>query len=421
MGRVKEIMIKMEQYPFYGVSDRLVSAHLFGNKRVREFVLKNGFDGFCSYCGDMTKVLPLRSIVEYIDSIILKYFGDPDNEGLGWDSHFGDEKTLGFHDEEGGYITPDNRSFYNDMRQLLFETGFHVDDDDLETDIADALSYHIHLVEKDPYGLNGTEDRWVDWQIIKEEAMKMAKADVSLDDMVKHEKARLDYLKEDIYQAHYPLQIKRSLTLYRVVNYDKKRLPLLFRDLSSPPEEYTRDLRMSRKGDSVFYGAENMDTALKEALIDNGDKYSYIGKFCSKHDLRLLDLTKIPALITIFDQEQFHLLLFLQLFCKAVSEPNKDHDSIEYAPTQLITYYFRHWLRHYEADRCNYPIDGIIYTSSKDGAMNAVLFYDNKESRKHLELQEWTCIHEGQPTTRLYPRWMKYVDGALGVIRDFWL
>ena len=38
-------MIEMEQDPFYGVSKRLVSAHLFENKLVREFVLANGFDG----------------------------------------------------------------------------------------------------------------------------------------------------------------------------------------------------------------------------------------------------------------------------------------------------------------------------------------------------------------------------------------
>lgn len=71
MGRAKEMMIEMEQDPFYGVSDRLVSAHLFENKLVRDFVLKNGFDGVCAYCGDMTKVLPLKSIVEEIDRIIL--------------------------------------------------------------------------------------------------------------------------------------------------------------------------------------------------------------------------------------------------------------------------------------------------------------------------------------------------------------
>jgi hypothetical protein len=137
MGRAKEMMIEMEQDPFYGVSDRLVSAHLFENKLVRDFVLKNGFDGVCSYCGDMTKVLPLKSIVEEIDRIILRYFGEPDNEGVGWDSGFENDAT-GFHSEGGGYIVPNNKPYYDDMHELLFCTGFEVKDDDLESDIASA-------------------------------------------------------------------------------------------------------------------------------------------------------------------------------------------------------------------------------------------------------------------------------------------
>lgn len=47
-NKAKELMIEMEQDPFYGVSKRLVSAHLFENKLVREFVLTNGFDDTCS-------------------------------------------------------------------------------------------------------------------------------------------------------------------------------------------------------------------------------------------------------------------------------------------------------------------------------------------------------------------------------------
>ena len=78
-----------------------------------------------------------------------------------------------------------------------------------------------------------------------------------------------------------------------------------------------------------------------------------------------------------------------------MSKSVPEHDAIEYAPTQLITYYFRNHLRHYEADGSYYPIDGILYTSSKDHSMNAVLFYDNDNSSDHLELLEWECIHNG--------------------------
>lgn len=394
MGRAKEMMIEMEQDPFYGVSDRLVSAHLFENKLVRDFVLKNGFDGVCSYCGDMTKVLPLKSIVEEIDRIILLYFGEPDNEGVGWDSGFENDAT-GFHSEGGGYIVPNNKPYYDDMHELLFCTGFEVKDDDLESDIASALSYHFSLIEQDPYGLNAAEERQLDWRYIVSTAMKMAQAGQSLEEMTKAEAARLDYLKSDIYVAQYPLQVKMDLTLFRIVNYKAELNPVLYGNLTSPPVKYTQNLRMSAKGDSVFYGAANKDTAKSEALSEAGDQYTYVGKFHTKHPLCLLDLTGIPERLTIYDQEQFLLLLFLRYFCNAVSKSVPEHDAIEYAPTQLITYYFRNHLRHYEADGSYYPIDGILYTSSKDHSMNAVLFYDNDNSSDHLELLEWECIHNG--------------------------
>ena len=414
------MMIEMEQDPFYGVSDRLVSAHLFENKLVREFVLKNGFDGLCSYSGDYTKVLPLKSIVEVVDSIILKYYGDASNEGLGWDSHLEDD-IPGFHQEGGGYIVPNGKPYYDDIRQLLFECGFRVDDDDLEKDIADALSFHDALIEQDPYGLNEAEERWVDWRIIKERAINMAKESKSLDSMISLEAARLDYLKGDIYTAQYPLQVEKELTLYRTVNYQNKRYPLLFRDLTSPPTKFTRDLRKSKKGDSVFYGAESIDTAMKEALSDEKDAFTYLGQFKSKHKLHLLDLTGIPEELSIFDQEQFLLLLFLKKFCEAISEHVPDHDAIKYAPTQLVTYYFRTHLRHYDKDRNSYPLDGILYTSSIDGTKNAVLFYDNEGSRKHIELLGWQRIHKGEITRHTYPKWMKYVESPLACIRKLWM
>ena len=394
MGRAKEMMIEMEQHPLTGVSDRLVSAQLFRNKLVREFVLQNGFNGVCSYCGGMTKVIPLKTVVEKIDSIILKYYGDPDNEGVGWDSGFEDDAP-GYHTEGGGYLVPDNKSYYDDMHQLLFETGFKVDDDKLEQDITEALSYHFCLIEKDPYGLNAAEERVYDWRYIKERAMKMAKAGQSLDSMVKAEAVRLDYLKSDIYTAKYTLQVKKDLTLYRTVNYNEELNPLTFKNLTSPPDQYTCNLRMSVKGDSVFYGADNAKTAKHEALSNENDQFAYIGKFHTKHSMRLLDLTGIPEKLSIFDQEQYYLLLFLRYFCKAISEYVPEHDTIKYAPTQLITYYFRHHLRHYESDENSYPIDGILYTSSKDNAVNTVLFYDNDNSADHLELLEWECIHKG--------------------------
>lgn len=420
MGRAKDMMMEREDNPYMDIPDKYVSGHLFHNKLIRDYVLTKGFDGVCSYCNDETKVLPLKSVVKMIDSIIMKYYGDPDNEGVGWDSSF-EGDVPGFHSEAGGYILPNNRYYYDNMRDFLLGTGFETQNEILFSDIVEGLSHHMHLVDKDPYGENEAEERWIDWRIIKEKAMKMAKDGLSLEEMVKAEAARLDYLKSDIYVAQTPLQVEKILTLYRTVNYNTKRKPLLFRDLTSPPVKYTRDLRMSAKGDSVFYGSLDKETTLREAIKDQNDAYTYVGKFQTKHPLRLLDLTGIRGSITIYDQKQYYLLSFLRIFCEEVSEFIPDHDAIRYAPTQLITYYFRHKLRHYDKNENNYPIDGILFTSSKNGAINVVLFYDNKNSEKHLELIEWDLVFRGNNQHHVYPKSMKYIETVFDLVRRIWM
>lgn len=369
-----------------------VAVHLFKNKLVKEFAFQHSFDGVCDYCGKKTKVLPLSIVVGYIDGIIGEYYGDPDEEGVGWDSTLDRDAISGFHSEGGGYIVPNNRAYFDEMSELLLRNGFVVESDSLWTDIASALSYHARLVERDPYGLNPAEIRWVDWQMIKSRAIGMAREGKSLGKIISIEAARLDYLRKDVYQAIYPFQVKRDLLLYRAVNYQDKLSHVLFTNITSPPASKTREMRMSKKGDSVFYGSTNIETTKKEASMDNSSRYTYIGKFVTKHPLRLLDLTGIPNQLSIFDQKQYHLLAFFRDFCKAISEYVPEQDAINYAPTQLITYYFRKELKHYDDETKSFPIDGILYSSSKDCAMNAVLFFNNERSADHLELLEWQLI-----------------------------
>ena len=88
MGRAKELSMEIESDSFYDLPDKFASVHLLRNSLVNDAAMQVAFDGVCSYCGDFTKVVRLRTLVEIVDDIILRYFGEPDNEGVGWDSHF---------------------------------------------------------------------------------------------------------------------------------------------------------------------------------------------------------------------------------------------------------------------------------------------------------------------------------------------
>ena len=53
-------------------------------------------------------------------------------------------------------------------------------------------------------------------------------------------------------------------------------------------------------------------------------------------------------------------------------------------------------MKFYHQDKSKSDLDGILYTSSKDGSPNAVLFYDNENSEKHLKLLEYETILNGE-------------------------
>jgi len=97
--------------------------------------------------------------------------------------------------------------------------------------------------------------------------------------------------------------------------------------------------------------------------------------------LRLLDLSNLPPVPSIFDQRMNYLsstIIFLHEFVRELSKPiNKDGtEHTEYVPTQVFTEYIRHIFR----DRDGYPIDGIKYLSAKEDQKSCcVLFVTNEQ------------------------------------------
>lgn len=410
MGQAKKIMMELEEkYPHSSldnVSERLVGKALFGNDIIVDYFDKNGSLGNCSYSNIQDIVLPLNVLVRFIYDVIYIYYENIENAGLGWNSGFdrdnaddgyGQDAEHEFHMEQGGYILPPGKHCITDTYSFLMDNGFLCNNSDLLEDIMDGLG-DINLVQKDPYGLTGDEERNVDWRIIKEKSIKMAKEGASLDDIITKEKARLTYMIDDIYIANYPLQIERDLTLYRAVPYESPITPPIpYGNVASAPPQYAACGRMNAKGVSMFYGATSAETGINEACTDPKKPYVYVGKFKSKHPLHLLDLTGIKANLSIFNQSEtdYYILSFLSHFCHEISLPNNG-DALEYVPTQLITHFFRNNLRHFISQTCSLPIDGILYSSAKDGSKNAVLFYDAVNCPQHLDLLECQFYQNGK-------------------------
>lgn len=132
----------------------------------------------------------------------------------------------------------------------------------------------------------------------------------------------------------------------------------------------------------MFYGAFAEKTAIDETFEKGHKKpkVATVATFEATSDLRVLDLTALPPVPSLFDQSKRSIragIIFLYSFVKDVSKRIiKDGiEHIEYVPTQIFTEYFRHIF----FDEHGKKINGILYRSSKhNDEVACVLFLENK-------------------------------------------
>ena len=143
-------------------------------------------------------------------------------------------------------------------------------------------------------------------------------------------------------------------------------------ELGPPPrEKATVANRMNPPGIVMFYGSDEPETALREVARTpecDADRYA-VGKFRTLRETRILDLTDIPRIPSIFEPIRDTLeydprppLIFLNYFAAELSMPIAGDRSVhvEYVPPQVVTEFVRTEFRHE-----GLPLDGIRYRSAR--------------------------------------------------------
>ena len=100
-----------------------------------------------------------------------------------------------------------------------------------------------------------------------------------------------------------------------------------------------------------------------------------IGEFCNSKAITLLDLTNIPNVPYLYDDDYgfIPVVQFLHEFSKIISQPTGENAELEYIPTQVFTEYIRRNLHELN-------LKGIKYQSAENpNGKNLVLFYTNDE------------------------------------------
>lgn len=161
-------------------------------------------------------------------------------------------------------------------------------------------------------------------------------------------------------------------------------------DLGTPPSSIALGVnRMSPVGIPLFYGGEDLDTAVAETTYrGRGGDIVEFGAFELDREVSVLDLTSIPPIPSIFDTASganHFTLKFLNDWADQLSAAfpvSEDRASIDYIPTQVTTEYFM------RLHRGGKSIGGIRYNSVQNAGGVCVA----------LDIPNECCVLTGTPT-----------------------
>lgn len=196
----------------------------------------------------------------------------------------------------------------------------------------------------------------------------------------------LDELGESIRKCSLLTRLKAGTRIYRVRGHKPGRSFTSGAELGPPPEAFARTAgRMNAPGIVVAYASFGAETALVEATGDYPE-WS-LGEFELLQDIRVVDLTEVPAVPSIFERGPRESLQFLNRFAQDVSQPfTPDLEAhIEYTPTQVVSEYLRHRFR----DKRGKAVRGILYSSAKASTTKNLALFMSADEVEGSQTESW--------------------------------
>ncbi len=396
--RQKDWLIHLEERGYSYIGEKYVCAHCFDDDVIREFISRNLDKAKCDYC-DREESVPIAAHIDSVIGLIVEgiesEWGDPNDEGGIWDS---DD-----HDWQPGIVT--------DSEDLIvYGNIIPTTNEKLLGDIASSLRDRIWC-RKSPLLLPHDQALMSAWEAFSYQVKHRTRyvffraPDDPYEDFPVSK--MLDELGRVITETNLVTTLKPGTKLYRVRVDEDGRKYSTAHDLGPPSiEEAKISNRMSPAGIPMFYGALDKETALKETVEQGQENWAEsMATFATLRELRVLDLTHLPEVPSLFDEERRWLrdkIKFLHMFVKDLCQPiERDRrEHIEYVPTQVFTEYLRHlyietdetpssWMNigghrvepnDNTQDRKVPTLQGLLYPSSRQSkGIACVLFMENEQ------------------------------------------
>lgn len=357
MGYWKNKQIEWDQRGYKSI-DTVVCHCCFDDYAIKNYIKLNGEQQKCDYCHKFRKAYSLEKVIGLIVESSKTEYEDATD-------------CMGYCSKEGGFIGAATFDMYDFVHDILNEE-MNVDNEKLLNDICSTINDNITWCEINPYGLRLHESDFLEWEKYCDDVKKNPSRDVTNFLILQKVSNYLEKLNLIVYS-------KKSQGFYRSRGHKKHERPTTAKELGAPPAIYAAANRFSQSGQSMFYGAYNIETTLAEINATNYEAVTS-AMFYPTKKLLLLDLTKINEIkwISLFDDERRSLrspLVFLKKFQESISQPVNGVEE-NYLPTQLFCIY----LKTIFITETGAKLDGIIYESSKTpGKRCCALFFDNND------------------------------------------
>lgn len=355
-------------------TDQYVCAHCFSDAGLSDYIRRYAKVSECSFCGSQSTepiAVSLAELCRHMRECLHREYDDAAN----W---------LGFCSAEGGYQgeTWDTWDLLVDELELeLPEVG----NDRLLAALVDRIGM-TDWCKADPYGLDPEEHTRYSWQrfcnTVKHERRYFFTDGDDGDPEVLSPAEMLYAILANAYRLGLCRTYRAAeLKLVRARYQPKGKQWRTAGELGPPPRRHAvLANRMSPAGIPMFYGSLEVETALSEiATADRLGRYA-IGTFANTRAVRILDLTSIPAMPSLFaevadsaEYDRRATVQFMREVARAMSQPvEKDgREHIEYVPSQVVTEFVR------SRGVGKSTVDGIAYASAVHaGGVSYVLFAD---------------------------------------------
>ena len=347
-----------------------VCAGCFEDPGIRAFIDKHDVQAKCSFClgiSDLDAVAPFEQVVEHVRTCLFHEYDDA-TDWMVLDSD-----------------TKEPMNVYYDSWDILEHVKLQLPRDDdgrLFQALALALS-DDWWSESNPFGISSQDQVRVSWSWFCEVVKHQRRFFFGdYDDGLGLEFDSPSHVLTKIFDYANSIGLVTSLpenaVLFRTRVEDPCNLLQSQDELGPPPRELaTKPNRMSPPGIPMLYASDDIDTAFKETAECYG--FYAVGRFKTNRAAKILDLTKIPPIPSVFQCESGHFgirardaLIFLDHVVNEMSIPvaKGDKAHIDYVPTQVVTEFVR------SVQDVDYGgIDGIKYPSAvRIGGSSYVIF-----------------------------------------------